>query len=236
MTILIKVMFIVALTTLISSIVVKIIFKFKKNIYYKGFVVDQKVKGLREGGSQNEYYLVSGPDGDIIPRYVIRNSVYENSIVLNYKKGYERIVYYIACFNEKKQVIDVLEVCEENTTDTSRVIIIKRKTKYVNVIVRDCDGVRYNQSYIIPLRTRNIWLSQLFNALILFNILAIFNFVSAKIIAQEFSSFYFKSPLGIISLVINLTISAVYFFVGSITLLNKNQKERAGGKVSYEFY
>jgi len=236
MTILIRVMFIVSLTTLISAIVVKIIYKFKKNIYYKGFVVDQKVKEIREGGSQNEYYLVSGPDGDIIPRYVIRNSVYENSIVLNYKKGYERIVYYIACFNEKKEVIDVLEVCEENTTDTSRVIIIKRKTKYVNVIIRDCDGVRYNQSYIVPLRTRNIWLNQLFNTLILFNILVLFNIVSTRIIAQEFSAFYFKSLLGLISLFANLIISAIYFFVGSLTLLNKNQKERAGGKVSYEFY
>ena len=236
MLILWRILSVVAVVTLVFSILVKSVAKFKKNIYFKGYVRDQKIKESREGGSLNKYYLVEGPDSNLIPRYVLRKSVYENSIVLNYKKPYDRIVFYIACFNKDNKIIDVIEVCEENTTDTSRVIVVKRKTKHVNVIVRDCDGTRYNQSYIVPLKAKNIWISQLFNTLILFNVLFLTYLGVGQLIASSFATYYYTSFFGLIALCAIIVISAIYFFVGSLQILNKNQKERAGGKVSYEFY
>ena len=231
-----RILAIISLIVMILSIIIKVIFKFKKNHYFRPFKQDQLVKQIREGGSNNQYFLVSGPDADLIPRYVFRKSVYEYSVVCNFKKNFKRIVYYIVSFNEKNKVLDVLEVCEENTIDTSRVIIVNKKTKKVNIVVRDADSIRYNQSYIIPMSTKNIWLNQFFNTLILFNSLYVIRYLLVQLFASQFTTYYSLDMFGQIGLICIIVTSFIYFFVGAFETLNKNQKERAGGKVSYEFY
>ena len=146
--------------------------KYCKNYYYHSFIRDELLKEEKIGNGTNYIYSTSKENSDIIPRYIIRNSPYEKSIVLEYKEKYEYIEYYIKCYNSKNKVIEIYDVKEENTTNISKIISVDKNTQAINIFIKNVNhDVDINTSEIKPISRRNIHLYSLELSLNIFFIL-----------------------------------------------------------------
>jgi hypothetical protein len=191
---------------------------------------------LREEGSNNYYYVTSGLESEFFPRYILRKSVYENCIVINYKKPFKNITYYIVSYNAKGKVIDCKLVKETLTSQTSRVILLKRGVDQVNLHIKEANDTNINQSFVLPLTKEKILLSQGFRSLVMLSSMYIFANIIIKIFAKDYSNFFFETSWGLVVGIVIVAIPFLYFVVSSLSLVNQSYREKRGGSVTYEFY
>ena len=92
----------IALGVFAAAIAMLIIFKFRRNLFFKAYVADENFKFDKVGGTKNRYFLVLSDTKKYIKRYVIRKSAYENSFICNFNQPYRSITYYIVCHNSTK--------------------------------------------------------------------------------------------------------------------------------------
>lgn len=231
-----NILFVFSCIMLVSCIIIKKILSKMFRKFYKTYVCDYKFKEVREGGSNNSYYLVSSVDSNYIPRYVLRNSVYEKSIVVNYSKPYEYISYYVAQFDKKNKLIDLIKVFDKNTSTTSRVLLINKKTNSVNVVVSECDGSVINHGYIIPKSRKQYFVEQLLGSISLFSLMFVVLYITLRLWLRDLAYTYLTSSMCAILLLAILFVTIIYLIVSTLILDNKSKKDHLGGKVYYEFF
>ena len=231
-----EILIVISVITLVFSITIQILFKFKRNIYMYPFKKDKLYDFLREEGSNNYYYVTSGLESEFFPRYILRKSVYENCIVINYKKHFKNITYYIVSYNAKGKVIDCKLVKETLTSQTSRVILLKRGVDQVNLHIKEANDTNINQSFVLPLTKEKILLSQGFRSLVMLSSMYIFANIIIKIFAKDYSNFFFETFWGLVVGIVIVAIPFLYFVVSSLSLVNQSYREKRGGSVTYEFY
>ena len=231
-----RVLAILTFVLFIASLILRHIIVRKNTKYTKGYDPDVLVKTSRENGTNNSYYSRHGADINVISRYVIRRSSFETSIILNYVKPLNHVVFYIAEFDSKRQLIDVLKVVEENTTTTSKIFVLDKRCKSVNVIVREADTILYNNEYIRPKKVSQVFAEQALSSLAIFSSLFVIRHIICEFMLKSDFSFYLESYIGLITFLIMLGVALIVFFSTSFARIHKIRKETLGGKVSYDFY
>ncbi len=231
-----NIIFVFSCIMFVLCIVIKKILSKKFRKFYKTYIEDYKFKEVREGGSDNSYYLVSSVDSNYIPRYVLRNSSYEKSIILNYNEPHEYISYYVAQFDKKNKLIDLTKVFDKNTSMTSRILLLNKKTKNVNVVVGECDGSVINQGYIIPKSKKQYFLEQTMGSIAFFSLIFIILYITLRLWLQDLAYTYLTSSMCGILLLFILFVIILYLIFSTLILDHKSKKDHLGGKVYYEFF
>ena len=234
--ILFNLILVISCIMLLCGIIIKKILNYKHRKFYREFSLDFKFKEVRENGSNNSYYLVSSIDSNYIPRYVIRDSSYEKSIILNYNKSYKYISYYIALFNKDKKIIGLIKVYDKNTSTNSRILVLKNKTAYVNIIVNGCEDELVNPGYMVPKTLKQFMLEQLFSSISLFSFLYIVLYIATRIYLKDLTHTYFTSSMCTILMIGLLAITIIYLIVSAYLFNKASKANKLGEKVYYEFY
>ncbi len=220
----------------IASIILRRILKKKHTHFIKGYDKDYLVKKKMEAGFENSYYARHGVDSNIIMRYVIRKSSYETSMVANYSKPYKHIVYYVAEFDIKHKLIDVLKITEENTSTMSKIYVLNKKTSEINIIVRECDTILYSDEYVRPKKKSEVYIENSLVSLEIFSLLFTTRHIICEIFLKSSARFYLESEFGLITIAIIIGVSLLYLFISVAAKMHKIRKETLGGKISYDFY
>ena len=226
----------VALAIFAISILILVIFRFRKNLYYKTYVADDNFKTDKVGGTKNKYYLVVSDTKKYIKRYVIRKSVYENSFICNFNKPYSSITYFIVCYGYGRKVVEVIEVTENNTNNSSKIIALSNLCKTVNVVVKSVDGVELNTKVIKPLPLSKIRLFTIFSDLAIVSALYCVRHLALEIILGKYCKPYLDGIYNLIGIAAILLIGIIYYFMCIATMRKRNCKNRNGGALEYEFF
>ena len=226
----------VALGVFLLALLILGIFKFRKNYYFKAFVQDDNFKTDKVGGTKNKYFLVLSDTKQFIKRYVIRKSVYENSFICNFNRPYKSITYYIVCYGFGNHVVEVIEVTENNTNHSSKIIALSRACKNVNVIVKNVEGLELNTNVIKPLPLKKIKLYSLFSGFALMSALYAVRHLVLELILGKYCKPYLDGIYNLIGIVVILLISVAYYFMSVSTMRKRNCRNRNGGALEYEFF
>ena len=227
---------IISLSLLVISCLVLLIFKFRKNVYYKVFVEDELFESTYTSGVKTRYFFSPIETRPYISRYVIRSSSFEKALVCNYAKEFKFISYHVVCYSKKKKVIDIVEVNEIPNSHTSRIIPLHRKCRYVNIYVKSADGFVLNSSVVRPIPRKKISLYSFISSVAVFNILFILRHLLIVVLASENAKDYMFSILNYAAIAIIVLITLFYFGVSMLTLRNNNKKYNYGGMVDHEFF
>lgn len=234
--ILTRIITLLLLILLIVSFIVRRILIKKNTRYIKGFDPDTLVKEKREFSTNNMYYARHGADTNVINRYVIRHSSYDKSLIVNYTKNFKHVMFFVAEFNKSKKLVKVLKVVEENTSQISKIFLLDKNCEYVNIVVRECDLVLYNPSYIVPRKKGEVIGEELFLGFEVFSIFMIIRQMIGEIMLKDSFKYYFNSYFGLITFLIALLISLIVILITISNKIHKIKKDTLGGKVVYEFY
>ena len=151
-------------------------------------------------------------------------------------KNYKIISYYVVAYSKNKKVIDVVEVTEKPYGASSRVISVNRNASYVNIFVKNVDGLEINTNVIKPIPVRKIKYYTACTTVTIFSTLfAVRHLVILAMCGLHAKDFMY-SDVNYIMLAITLVISLLYWLFATISLRKKNHLNRRGGSHEYEFF
>jgi len=227
---------VIAVLVFAAAIVVLIVFGFRKNVFFKSYVADDNFKKNRVGGTKNRYFLVLSDAKKYIKRYVIRRSAYDNSFICNFNQPYKTITYYIICYGFNNEPFDVIEVTENNTNDSSKIIALSRACKNVNVVIKSVEGVKLNTNVIKPLSLKKIRLYSLVSGVALMNGLYVVRHILLELILGKYCKPYLGGIYNLISMLIIILITVLYYFMSVTTMRKRNCRNKNGGTIEYEYF
>lgn len=229
-------LFFISLSLLLIACLILIIFRFRKNIYYKFFIEDELFDSTYQQGVKTRYFFSPIETRPYISRYVIRNSSFERALVCNYTKAFKFISYHVVCYSKRKKVIDIVEVNEIPNGLTSRIIPLHRRCRYVNIYVKSADGVVLNTSVVRPISRAKINLYSIFSSIAVFNLLFVVRHLIIMLLAGNNAKDYMYGILNYSAILFIALISLFYLGVSIVTLRNQNKKNNYGGMVDHEFF
>ena len=231
------ILFYIALVTIIALVVLLYFYKFGKNVYLSNFEQDELFEETDDVDVKSYVFSTNGETRKYIRRYAVRKTKYDNFVICNYNKNFKTISYYVACLNSKNKPISILQVTEKNTnTNSSKIIVVPAKTKYVNVIIKEADGQIINDRIIQPLSERHVLYFSLITTGLVFCSLFVLRHLAALITVGYLRKYYFNHIYNYIALLICFGISLIYFIITFLAMKKRNFKNRNGGKAGYEFF
>jgi hypothetical protein len=230
------ILFILAIIAVVVITVVLTVIKPLKNHYSYNMTQDDLFKSHKDEYGYNYIYSTSGETRKFINKYVIRVNHSTKTLICNYTKYFDDISFYIVCMNNGKP-INVLRVNEKNTqTKTSMIFLLPPKTKTVNVVICEADGVSFNDKIIAPIPKTNCRLYTLLSGINVLSIMYIIRHLIVLIFAAGYEDAFYKDIFNLISLGAMLAIFVVYLMTTSVGLRKRNWKTKVGGSLEYEFF
>lgn len=205
-----------------------------KNRYYHSKADDSLIHTKNEGGAKNYVYAIRNDTKTYIEKYIIRKSVYEKSLIVNYNKAYNSISYYVKVYNRKK-VIQLIEVNDYDTSLISKIIMLSKDAKTVNIIIKEVNDTVINKNELMPMSRKNILLGSLFKTTLLFSsTYALRHLVATMFLTDKLRPFFYSS-FNYILIAILFVLSLIFFSISYTSLKKKNKQNRNGGVVKYDF-
>lgn len=230
-------LFTIALITFILTFAVLVVFRFRKNVYLKGFEENELFKVKKEADYKNYIYSTKGMTRKFIRRYVIRRGRYDTTLVCNYNKNFNQISYFVVAYNKRRKPIQVIEVEELNTnTNSSKILVLNRKTAYVNIHMKKVDGEIMNTHFIKPIPRRKAKLFSYIASLCLLSFLLVVRHIIGALVGVALLDVFLKSAYNLIAVIASFIISLLYFIFTYRGMKRRNFKNKFGGKVEYEFF
>ncbi len=231
-----KMLFIIGLILFVLSLVLLIFKQYRKNIFYYPYEKDNLIATKRDEGYKNYIYTTHGETSKYMNKYVISNSSYDKTLICHFNTPYEKISYYIVEYNVIHKPIRVLEVIERNTANNSKVIILSKNCKDVNVFVKSVNECDVNGLIIKPLNKKRINKYSFVSSLLYMSIVFIADYLIPKLILQEKATTFYLNWVNLTIVGVGVFIFLLHWITTAIKLKQRNLENRAGGVVDYEFY
>ena len=212
--------------------IIMIIFGFTKNRLYKDFRRDELIRRTRGVNSTNFLYFTGIETAKFINKYVIMKTLTDKFLVCHYNKVYKKIAFSVIQYSSTRKVISVLKCVELSTGSSSKIISLKKKCKYVNIVVNKVDGEEINSSVIKPISRTKIKLYCFFKFLLLLGFMVGLRHL---ICGEYFARAFLNGLVNYSILLASLGVAFVVSILNLIGLLSKNRKARNGGVLEYEF-
>jgi len=237
MTVLIwRILSIVAIILFIGGIVLLSILKLLGNKYYSPFHEDELIKNTKSVNSDNFIYFTTGVTKNYIPKYVICKTLYDKFLICNFAQKYVKIVYYVVQYSARRKVISVLKCAEENTVDSSKIISLHRRCKYVNVVVGQINAQTINTNVIRPLSLSKIRLHSFLSSLVMFCGLFAFRQLFCEfVLGSMYLKLFLTSLPNYLMVLVSVVLCFFSYLITSGCLRRKNAKSLSGGALEYEF-
>ena len=237
-----RILCLVSAVMFVAGVLALLITNLTKNKYYHNYHDDELLKKERSTNSVNYIYLTSGETKRFIKKYVICKSPYEKYLVCNFAEKYENIMFYVAQFSRSKKVISVLEITQKDLTDTSsRIIALKKRCAYVNVVIGSVNGMMINQNYVRPISTYRLRLYAFIKAVTIFSALFALRHViievlgGSAIFGKNVAELYLSNSLNFIAIAASFALSVLSYLITVLCFRRKNAKVMNGGALEYEF-
>ena len=226
----------VCLFVSIVSFMVLSICKFNVNRLYKNFTRDELVRRTKGVNSTNYLYFTNRETSKYINKYVIMKTFADKLLVCHYNKPYKKIVYTVVQMSSTKRIIKVSKCVELMTGDSSKIITLKRRCKFVNIVVNKVDTVIVNNSAIKPLSESYIKKYCFFKY---FSFVGFFmtlrHLFFELILGQYFLRALLNSIFNYILIGTCILVPAIIVFLYRIGYARKAKKARNGRALEYEF-
>lgn len=228
-----------ALVILVVILVLMKVLKLTRFTYYHNYIADEVLERKEEGSlpGLSTIYASHKLNSPYIKKYIINEDGSDKILLCNFTKPFKKIEYFVFCYNKKQKLKEVLEVKELDTSTTSKVVGLPANTKYVNIVVKEVDGISLNSEIVKPIKRNKLYIASLLNALSVYLIL--FSLRQLILIIGFYPyviGFMNESPINIISLVVFLIISLISFVLTLRSLKKRNKKMRTGGVLEYEYF
>ena len=230
-----RIMFLIACFIFVTTIILLNVFKFRKNIYFREYQKQEFLSDKIEAGIKNEFYLTGMETAKYIKRYAIRKSKYDKAIICNYTKPFKYISYYVVCYTKNKKVINVLEVVEKNTNQSSKIINLNSNTDSVNIYIKKAENIELNTNVVSTISISNIKRFSFISAFTVFSLLFIIRHIIIECLRDKALP-YMESIWNYASILAIFVIAISYFFIMYFFMKKRNCKNRNGGALEYEFY
>ena len=231
-----NIMFIISLVIFVISFVLLIIFRFRKNYYFRDYQDQDLMKVSIEGGVKNHYYLTDVDTAKYIKRYALRKSRYDKALICNYANPFKYISYYVVCYSKGKKIINVLEVTEENTNNSSKIINLNKGTDIVNIYIKKAENVELNTNVIRTLSKSKIRAFVALSSVSVFTFLFCIRHLLIVLIARNKALPYMEDIFNYISIIAIFVITILYFALTYFFMKKRNCENRNGGALEYEFF
>ena len=230
-----RILFLIACFIFVTTVIILNAFKFRKNHYFREYQKQEFLSDKIEAGIKNEFYLTDMETAKCIKRYAIRKSKYDKAIICNYTKPFKFISFFVVCYNKKRKVVNVLEIVEKNTNQSSKIINLSSNTDSVNIYIKKAEDVELNTNVISTISVSNIKRFSFVSAFTLFSFLFMIRHLAIECLRDK-ALVYMESLWSYISILAIFAISILYFFIMLFFMKRRNSKNRNGGALEYEFY
>ena len=230
-----RILFIVSIVLLIATIVLSCVLKLLKNKYYHQFHNNELIKTTKTANSTNSLYFTNGETRHYIRKYVVCKTAYDKYVICNFNKKYEKIVYFVVQYTKGKKVISVMRIEETNTQESSRVITLKNKCRYVNVVIGTVNGQVINENIIRPLAINRIRLHTLIRCFRLYLILFIIRHLTIEILGGIHIKLYLTHLYNYLAVFGSAILLVLSYLITVKCLRRRNIKALTGGALEYEF-
>lgn len=220
------------------SLLILMIGKFVKNVYFHVYQADELFKMEKNDlrAAKNYIYATSDHTRKFIKKYAICKSGRDKYIVCNYTEPYHFITFYVIGYNRRKKVTEVLEIHDFDTALSSKVICLNKKTKTVNIVIGKVDGTVINSNVIKPIPKFKIRLHALFTSMCIVSGLLSLRQMLIVNLGKFTSKLYYDSIYNDIGLIVlGVLFVLIYFFTFEFINI-RNNKNRNGGSLDYEFF
>jgi hypothetical protein len=229
-------LWIISLVLFVAVITILIIFRFRRNVHYIPFIMDNLVKTTDDMGVKNYIYQNHGQTAEYIKRYIIRKSVNDDSLVCNFTQNFDEIQYYVVQYNKRNKPINIKLVSEQYTNNSSKIIVLKKSCKHVNIIVKRADGKDINTRVVMPLSIKNIRYYSICSSVALFTSVFVLRHFIIKLVCGIYAKGFLYSMWNYIGIGVLAGVSVLGYFLSVMNLRRKNSKVRNGGALEYEFF
>ena len=220
----------------VLSALIMLIAGFIRNKFYKEFHRDELVKRSKGVNSKNFLYFTGNETAKYINKYVIMKTMTDKYLVCHYNKPYKKITYTVIQYSGIRRAISVLKCVELSTSDSSKIIALKRRCKYVNIIINKVDGEEINTSAIKPISRAKIRAYCFFKFFTLLGFFVAARHGIVELVGGEtFSRAFFNGTVNIILMIASVVVAALISIFHRIGLAAKSRKARNGGVLEYEF-
>ena len=210
-----------------------------RNRYYYPFHLDEMIKNTKSINSDNYIYFTTGATKDYIPKYVICKTLYDKYLVCNFSREYKNITYFVVQYTRRKRVLSVLKCDERETTNSSKIISLNTRCKYVNVVVGTVNEQTINSNVIRPLSLKKIRTFAFLKSLLVFALIFTLRQVVIEVVNILYGGIYAKLMLTDLSnylcVVISFVLCLLSYLINQGCLRRRNAKELSGGAIEYEF-
>ena len=231
-----NVLSIVSIILFIGARAILSIFRFRRNVHYIPFEMNTLIKTTDDLGVKNYIYATHGQTAEYIKKYIIRKSVNDDSFICNFIENYDEIQYYLIQYNKRRKPINVKLISEYYTNNSSKIIVLKKKCKYINVIIKRINDKDINNRVIMPLSVKNIRAYSLCAAVALFAGTFALSHYIIKLICGMYAKTFFYSAPNYIGIGVLAVVSILAYDISVANLRRKNSKTRNGGALEYEFF
>lgn len=203
---------------------------------YHTYHEDEIVKITKDPNSINTLCFTSGEASKFIKKYVICKTNSDRYILCNYTKEFNKILFYVVCYSKRKKVVGILRYTERKTTKTSRIIVLPRKARYVNIVIGRVEDRLINKHIAKPLLRKQAHVHALLSGLLTLTGLFAGNYIIASLLAGSLHlKNYLNSDLNLIFMILMAVLSILVYILNLVTLLSKSKKSLSGGALEYEF-
>ena len=230
-----RLFFILSIVLFVLTIIVSIVTNFLKNRYYHQFEKNELIKKTKTANSTNYLYFTSGTTRHYIKKYVVCKTLMDKYLVCNFNQKFKEVEYFVLQYTKRGRVLGVLRINEKNTTDSSKVISLKSKCYYVNVIIGKADGQVINENIIRPLSVNKIRLYSLLRSLrLMFGLFAVRHLI-VELLGGNQVRLFLNSSYNYLTLIVILIFALLSYLITVGCLRRKNVKALSGGALEYEF-
>lgn len=237
-----RILCLVSAVLFIAGVIVLVCTNLTKNKYYHNYHDDELLKKERSVNSINSIYLTSGETKRFIKKYVVCKSAYEKYLVCNFTQKFNCIRFFVAQFSSRKRLISVLEITQKDLTDcSSRIIALKKRCKYVNVVIGEANGNVINQNYVRPISMYRLRLYAALKSVTIFTALFVLRHVIVEIMGgsvlygKNVAYQYLNNSLNYIAVGVSFALALLSYLVTVLSFRRKNAKVMNGGALEYEF-
>lgn len=230
-----RILFIVSIVLLIGLIVLKCVLRLLKNKYYHQFHNNELIKDTKTANSHNYLYFTNGETRHYIKKYVVCKTAFDKYVICNFTKKFETIAYFVIQYSKNKKVISVMKIVETNTSESSRVISLKKNCKYVNVVIGTANDYVINENIIRPLALRRIRLHTFLRCSIIYLILFIIRHLIIEVLGGLQIKLYLTNLFNYLAVFGTALLMLLSYFITVKCLRRRNVKSLTGGALEYEF-
>ena len=237
-----RILCLISAVLFVAGVIVLLVTNLTKNKYYFNYQDDELIKKERSTNSVNSIYLTSGETRRFIKKYVVCKSAYEKYLVCNFADKFETVKFFVVQFSRRKRVLSVLEVTQKDVTgDSSRIIALKKRCAYVNVVIGTVNDKIINQNYVRPISMYRLRLYAFIKSFAIFTALFALRHIIIEVLGgsyiygKDVAYAYMSNALNYIAVGASFLLSVLSYFITVLSFRRRNAKAQNGGALEYEF-